>query len=74
MVNASRGHSSSNSNEEDEDNEEKYEDELEVLKAEEAVKLEEENRRLTYVPPEVTIRQLFRLQNVCYFKHIVFAV
>jgi len=53
----------------DEVEEEYYEAEQQMLKAKEEAELrhqEEERRRLAYVPREVTIRQLFRLQNVCY--------
>jgi len=49
--------------------EEYYEAELKVKEKEAAAELkcqEEEKRRLAYVPREVTIRQLFCLQNVCY--------
>jgi len=53
----------------DEVKEEYYEAEQQMLKAKEEAELrhqEEERRRQAYVPREVTIRQLFRLQNVCY--------
>ena len=52
--------------------EEYYEAEQEALKAKEEAAAElsrqqqqEERRRQAYVPQEITIRQLFRLQNVC---------
>ena len=59
----------------DEVKEEYYEAKQEALKAKEeaATELrrqqEEERRRQAYVPQEVTIRQLFRLQNVCWFNN-----